>query len=46
MALGRRLPALHFSVNFVCLSFEIICFIVELLNYKRITDEGKIAENS
>ena len=33
VAAVERLPALHFSVDFIFLSFGIMCFIVELLNY-------------
>ena len=29
----ERLPALHYSVDFIFLSFGIMCFIVELKNY-------------
>ena len=36
----ERLPALHYSVDFIFFSFGIMSFIVELLNYKRVTDEA------
>ena len=33
MAVVERLHALHYSVDFIFLSFGIMCFIVELWNY-------------
>ena len=33
VAVAERLPALHYSVDFIFLSFGIMCFIVELKNY-------------
>ena len=33
MAAVERLPALHYNVDFISLSFGIMGFIVELLNY-------------
>ena len=33
MAVVERLPALHYSVYFISLSFGIMVFIVELKNY-------------
>ena len=33
VAAVERLPALHYSVDFICLSFGIMGFIVELWNY-------------
>ena len=36
----ERLPALHYSVDFVFLSFGIMGFIVELKNYLRVIDEA------
>ena len=33
VAAVERLPALHYSVDFIFLSFGIMCFIVELWNY-------------
>ena len=39
VAVVERLPALHYSVDFIFLSFGIMGFIVELKNYKRVTDE-------
>ena len=33
VAAVERLPALHYSVDFIFLSFEIMGFIVELWNY-------------
>ena len=33
VAVEERLPALHYSVDFIFLSFGIMCFIVELWNY-------------
>ena len=41
-----RLPALHYSVNFIFLSFGIMGFIAGLWNYKRVTDEAQMAETS
>ena len=35
-----RLPALHYSVDFIFMSFGIMGFIVEHGNYERITDEA------
>ena len=40
VAAVERLPALHFSVDFIFLSLGIMGFIVELWNYKRITDDA------
>ena len=40
VAVVERLPALHYSVDFIFLSFGIMGFIVELKNYKRVTDEA------
>ena len=40
VAAVERLPALHYSVDFIFLSFGIVGFIVELLNYKKFTDEA------
>ena len=40
VAAVERLPALHYSVDFIFLSFGIMGFIVELLNYHRVTDEA------
>ena len=40
VAAVERLPALHYSVDLILLSFGIMGFIVELWNYKRITDEA------
>ena len=40
VAAVERLPALHYSVDFIFLSFGIVGFIFELLNYKRVTDEA------
>ena len=42
----ERLPVLHYSVDFIFLSFGIMGFIVELLIYKRVTDEALMAETS
>ena len=42
----ERLPALHYSVNYIFLSFGIMGFIVELWNYSRVTDEALIAKTS
>ena len=36
----ERLHALHYSVDFIFLSFGIMGFIVEHWNYKRVTDEA------
>ena len=33
VAAVERLPALHYSVDFILLSFGIMCFIEELKNY-------------
>ena len=38
VAAVERLPALHYSVDFIFLSFGIMGFIVELRNYKRVID--------
>ena len=40
VAAVERLPALHYSVDFIFLSFGIMGFIVELCNYKRVNDEA------
>ena len=40
VAVVERLSALHYSVDFIFLSFGIIGFIVELKNYSRVTDEA------
>ena len=40
VATVERLPALHYSVDFIFLSFGILGFIVELWNYKRVTNEA------
>ena len=40
VAVVERLPTLHYSVDFTSLSFGIMDFIVELKNYKRVTDEA------
>ena len=40
MAAVERLRALHYSVNFIFLSYGPIGFIVELWNYQRVTDEA------
>ena len=40
VAAVERLPALHYSVDFIFLSFGIMGLIVELCNYKRVTDEA------
>ena len=40
LAAVERLPALHYSVDFIFLSFGIMGFIVELWNYYRVTDEA------
>ena len=40
VAAVERLPALHYSVDFIFLSFGIMGFIVELSNYKRVTDDA------
>ena len=40
VAVVEPLPALHYSVDFTFLSFGIMDFIVELKNYKRVTDEA------
>ena len=40
MAVVERLPALHYSVDFIFLSFGIKCFIVELWNYQRVTHDA------
>ena len=40
VAAVERLPALHYSVDFIFFSFGIMGFIVELLNYKRVTGEA------
>ena len=40
VAVVERLPALHYSVDFIFLSFGIMGFIVELRKYKRVTDEA------
>ena len=36
----ERLPALHYSVDFIFLSFGIMGFIVDLRNYFGVTDEA------
>ena len=36
----ERLPALHYSVDFIFLSFGILGFIVVLWNSKRVIDEA------
>ena len=40
VAAVERLPALHYNVDFIFLSFGIMGFIVELWNYMRVTDEA------
>ena len=40
VAVVERIPALLYSVDFIFLSFGIMCFIVELRKYKRVTDEA------
>ena len=40
VAAVERLPALHYSVDFIFLSIGIMGFIVELWNYQRVTDEA------
>ena len=40
VAAVELLPVLHYSVDFIFLSFGIIGFIVELKNYKRVTAEA------
>ena len=40
VAVKERLPALHYSVDFIFLSFWIMGFIVDLRNYKGVTDEA------
>ena len=40
VAAVERLPALHYSVDFIFLSFGIMGFIVGVWNYKRVTDEA------
>ena len=40
VAAVERLPAIHYSVDFIFLSFWIMGFIVELWNYQRVTDEA------
>ena len=40
VAAVERLPALHYSVDFIFLSFGIMGLIVELWNYKRVTDDA------
>ena len=40
VAAVERLSAIHYSVDFIFLSFGIIGFIVELWNYQRVTDEA------
>ena len=39
-AVSECLPVPHFSVDFIFLSFGINGFIVELLNYRRVTNEA------
>ena len=46
VAVVERLPALHYSVHFIFLSFGIMGFIVELKNYQRVTDEAEMAKTS
>ena len=36
----ERLPALHYSVDFIFMSFGIMDFDVEFWNHKRVTDEA------
>ena len=40
VAAVERLPVLHYRVDFILLSSEIMGFIVELWNYKRVSDEA------
>ena len=40
VAAVERLPALHYIVGFIFLSFGIMGFIVVLWNHKRVTDEA------
>ena len=40
VAAVERLPALHYSVDFIFFSFGIMGFIVEHLNYKRVTGDA------
>ena len=40
VAVVERLPALHYKVDFIFVSFGIMGFIVELKYYKRVTDEA------
>ena len=40
VAAVERLPALHYSVDFIFLSFGIMGFIVELKNYLSVTDDA------
>ena len=40
VAVVERLLVLHYSVDFIFLSFGIMGFIVELKNYSRVTDEA------
>ena len=40
VAAVERLPVLHYSVDFIFLSFGIVDFIVELWNYQRVTDDA------
>ena len=42
----ERLPALHYSVDFIFLPFGIMGFIVEFWNCQRVTDEAFMAETS
>ena len=45
VAAVERLPALHYSVEFIFLSFGIMGFIWELWNYQRVTDEPLNGQN-
>ena len=40
VAAVERLPALHYSIDFIFFSFGIKGFILELWNYNRVTDEA------
>ena len=40
LAAVERLPALHYSVDFIFLSFGIMSFIVELWGCWRVTDDA------
>ena len=42
----KCLRALHYSVDYIALSFRIMDSIVELCNHVKVTDEVKLAETS